>query len=58
MLIHVLNLCKKLKPRNIRYMYMLTSLSDAFRKLGHCPMTSHNCSFIKKSDSEWKEHIG
>ena len=39
-------------------MYMLTSLSDAFRKLGHCPMTSHNCSSIKNSDFEWKEHIG
>ena len=39
-------------------MYMLTSLSDAFRKLGHCPMTSHNCSSIKNSDFAWKEHIG
>ena len=37
---------------------MFTSLSDAFRNLGHCPMTSHNCYSIKNSDFEWKEHIG
>ena len=28
-------------------MYMLTSLTDTFRKLGHCPMKSHYCSSIK-----------
>ena len=37
---------------------MLTILSDTFRKLGNCPMTSHNCSSIKNIDFEWKEHIG
>ena len=59
MLIHVLNLYEKIRPRNFTLnMYMLTSLSDTFRKLGHCPMTSRNCSSIKNHDFEWKEHIG
>ena len=26
---------------------MLKSISDTFRKLGHCPITSHNCSSVK-----------
>ena len=29
-------------------MYMLTSLVDIFRKLGHCSMTSHYCSSITR----------